>query len=239
MTIREKFRVEPESSGPTVKKAAGREAKLCYLGHLLTENRNAWVIDTQLIQVTGRADHEAALAMVEKLPVWRPLTRCADKVYEITALRASCATIGSRRTWRESPGPQLTDAPAAIPNTSSASSGTNASKKPSVGSRPTPVAKDSPSRCRPSGFVDVYLCAGYPQHRAHAEDDRVGEALRNIVVQMSERLLSLEYRLLHNKQRIFHFARLDARTVRSMAVTGMNSLIATSEVHDSASPAGS
>ena len=104
MTIREKFRVEPESSGPTVKKAAGREAKLCYLGHLLTENRNAWVIDTQLIQVTGRADHEAALAMVEKLPVWRPLTRCADKVYEITALRASCATIGSRRTWRESQG---------------------------------------------------------------------------------------------------------------------------------------
>jgi hypothetical protein len=30
------------------KKAAGREAKLCYLGHLLMDNRNGLVVNTRL-----------------------------------------------------------------------------------------------------------------------------------------------------------------------------------------------
>ena len=67
------------------KKATGQEAKLCYLGHLLMENRNGLVVDTQLTQATGRAEREAALAMVEKLPGWRPLTLGADKAYDTAA----------------------------------------------------------------------------------------------------------------------------------------------------------
>lgn len=38
------------------KKARGQEAKLCYLGHLLMENRNGLVVNTRLTQATGRAE---------------------------------------------------------------------------------------------------------------------------------------------------------------------------------------
>jgi transposase len=41
------------------KKASGQEAKLCYLGHLLMENRNGLLVNTQLTQATGRAEREA------------------------------------------------------------------------------------------------------------------------------------------------------------------------------------
>src|SRR5579863_4777611 len=50
------------------KKANGQEAKLCCLGHLLMENRNGLVVNTRLTQATGRAEREAALAMVATLP---------------------------------------------------------------------------------------------------------------------------------------------------------------------------
>jgi transposase len=45
------------------KKAKGQEAKLCYLGHLLIENRNGLVVDACVTQATGTAEREAALAM--------------------------------------------------------------------------------------------------------------------------------------------------------------------------------
>ena len=45
------------------KKAAGQEAKLCFLGHVLMENRHGLVVNTRLTQATGTAEREAALAM--------------------------------------------------------------------------------------------------------------------------------------------------------------------------------
>src|SRR5262249_7085244 len=68
------------------KKARGQEAKLCYLGHLLMENRNGLLVNTQLTQASGQAERESALAMVAKLPGWRPLTLGADKAYDTAAL---------------------------------------------------------------------------------------------------------------------------------------------------------
>ena len=68
------------------KKARGQEAKLCYLGHLLMENRNGLLVNTQLTQASGHAERESALAMVAKLPGWRPLTLGADKAYDTAAL---------------------------------------------------------------------------------------------------------------------------------------------------------
>jgi len=64
------------------KKASGQEAKLCYLGHVLMENRNGLVVNTQLTQATGRAEREAALAMVAKLPGLGQVTLGADKGYD-------------------------------------------------------------------------------------------------------------------------------------------------------------
>lgn len=64
------------------KKAKGREAKLCYLGHTLMENRHGLVVDTCVTQATGTAEREAALAMVEAIPGQQRVTLGADKNYD-------------------------------------------------------------------------------------------------------------------------------------------------------------
>ena len=48
------------------KKTRGAEAKLCYLGHLVTENRNGLVVDTRLTLATGTAERDAAKAIAER-----------------------------------------------------------------------------------------------------------------------------------------------------------------------------
>ena len=51
-----------------LKKGKGKEAKLCFMGHALMENRNGLVVDSRLTQATGKAEREAALEMVEDIP---------------------------------------------------------------------------------------------------------------------------------------------------------------------------
>jgi transposase len=74
------------------KKAVGREAKLGYLGHLLTENRHGLIIDTAVTAATGTAERDAAIVMLGELPLTaRRLTVGADKGYDarawVTAVR--------------------------------------------------------------------------------------------------------------------------------------------------------
>ncbi|MGH8337770.1 MAG: IS5 family transposase [Gammaproteobacteria bacterium] len=64
------------------KKAAGQEAKLGYLGHVLMENRNGLVVRPQLTLATGTAEREAALAMMKAYPGKGPRTLGADKNYD-------------------------------------------------------------------------------------------------------------------------------------------------------------
>ena len=44
------------------KKASDQEAKLAYLGHLLTENRHGVIIDALVTHATGTAERDAAAA---------------------------------------------------------------------------------------------------------------------------------------------------------------------------------
>lgn len=68
------------------KKAVGREAKLGYLGHLLTENRHGFIIDTAVTEASGTAERDAAIAMLGELPLTkRRLTVAADKAYDTRA----------------------------------------------------------------------------------------------------------------------------------------------------------
>ena len=74
------------------KKAVGREAKLGYLGHLLTENRHGLIVDTAVTAATGTAERDAAVVMLGELPLTaRRLTVGADKLYDarawVTAVR--------------------------------------------------------------------------------------------------------------------------------------------------------
>jgi transposase len=65
------------------KKAVGREAKLGYLGHLLTENRHGFIVDTAVTEASGTAERDAALAMLGELPLTtRRLTVAGDKAYD-------------------------------------------------------------------------------------------------------------------------------------------------------------
>ena len=47
-------------------KGPQREARLCYLGHLLRENRHGLVVDVELTEADGYAERDAALAMLER-----------------------------------------------------------------------------------------------------------------------------------------------------------------------------
>lgn len=64
------------------RKGAGKEAKLSYAGHVLMENRHGLAVDCCVTKATGRAEPEAAVAMVERIPGWRRITLGADKGYD-------------------------------------------------------------------------------------------------------------------------------------------------------------
>jgi len=64
------------------RKGPGHEAKLAYLAHALMENRNGLVVNTRVTAATGRAEREAAVAMVEELPGAGRVTLAADKGYD-------------------------------------------------------------------------------------------------------------------------------------------------------------
>lgn len=64
------------------RKGAGKEAKLCFTGHVLMENRNGLVVNTRLTEATGTCEREASLAMVDDIPGDRRVTLGADKNYD-------------------------------------------------------------------------------------------------------------------------------------------------------------
>ncbi len=76
------------------KKAAGQAAKLCHMGHVLMENRNALVVDTSLTKATGTAEREAAVSMVEDLPDDGRITLGTDKSYDTQDFVAEMRRLG-------------------------------------------------------------------------------------------------------------------------------------------------
>jgi IS5 family transposase len=71
------------------RKGQGKEAKLSYMGHVLTENRNGLVVDVELTPADGRAECTAGLAMAARLPGGRRrVTLGADKGYDTQAFVA-------------------------------------------------------------------------------------------------------------------------------------------------------
>ena len=47
------------------RKGPRQEARFCYLGHVLTENRHGLVVDVELTHADGYAERDVALAMLE------------------------------------------------------------------------------------------------------------------------------------------------------------------------------
>jgi transposase len=65
------------------RKGAGKEAKLCFIGHALMENRNALFVDACLTKADGHAERIAALHMIEpRADRPKRITLAADKAYD-------------------------------------------------------------------------------------------------------------------------------------------------------------
>ena len=80
------------------RKGPGKEAKLSFMGHAMTENRHGLVVQTSFTQATGIAERDAAKAMIQRHSPGstRQLTVGADKAYDtadfVADLRAMCVT---------------------------------------------------------------------------------------------------------------------------------------------------
>jgi transposase len=75
------------------RKGAGKEAKLCHMGHLMTENRNGLIVDAQLTEANGTAERSTALAMIEDNA--KPgSTVGGDKNYDTADFVAGCREFG-------------------------------------------------------------------------------------------------------------------------------------------------
>src|SRR5881296_2251878 len=64
------------------RKGDRREAKLCYQGHVLMENRHGLAVDGCLTPATGYGERAAALDMVGPVATTRRITVAADKGYD-------------------------------------------------------------------------------------------------------------------------------------------------------------
>ena len=80
------------------RKAKGKPAQLCYMGHALTENRNGFVVEATLTLADGTAERRAAITMLDAFDPGseRRITLGADKGYDtaefVETLRRMCVT---------------------------------------------------------------------------------------------------------------------------------------------------
>ena len=75
--------LDHRSRSQALSQGPGKEAKLCYMGHALMENRHGLLVDAWLTQANGHAERVAALHMIEPRAD-RPtaITLGADKAYD-------------------------------------------------------------------------------------------------------------------------------------------------------------
>jgi len=64
------------------RKGPGKEARLCYAGHVQMDNRHGLVVNTRLTQASGNAEPMAALAMAAEITGQGRVTLGADKGYD-------------------------------------------------------------------------------------------------------------------------------------------------------------
>jgi len=75
------------------RKGPGKEAKLCHMGHLMMENRNALIVDARLTEANGTAERTTALDMIDDNA--RPRSTVGgDKNYDTSGFVAGCRKRG-------------------------------------------------------------------------------------------------------------------------------------------------
>lgn len=90
----ESHRCTTDPEARLARKGFGKEAKLCYAGHALTENRNGLIVEAELTQASGTAEREAGLRLLARQRGRRGgrMSVGADKSYDaksfVTGVRA-------------------------------------------------------------------------------------------------------------------------------------------------------
>ncbi len=76
------------------RKGLGKEAKLCFMGHVLTENRNGMIVEATVTEAGGKQECSAAIEMLSYQPVRPGQTVGADKGYDMEAFVKPCRELG-------------------------------------------------------------------------------------------------------------------------------------------------
>lgn len=87
------------------RKARTGASTLCFMGHVLMENRNGLAVDAILSHATGTAEREAALAMLDRWKRRGRITLGADKGYDVAAF------VADLRSRTVTPHVAVNDAP--------------------------------------------------------------------------------------------------------------------------------
>jgi hypothetical protein len=64
------------------KKSKGQEAKLCYAGHVVMENRNGLAVHGQITKATGTAERDPMVQMLAEVAGEKRVTVGTDKAYD-------------------------------------------------------------------------------------------------------------------------------------------------------------
>ncbi|MGB2666953.1 MAG: IS5 family transposase, partial [Candidatus Acidiferrum sp.] len=82
---------DPEAQ--MARKGAGKEAKLSYSGNLLVENRNGLIVASLVWEATGRAERDAAMAMLQDVPGSERVTVGGDKGFDTAEFVRECRNL--------------------------------------------------------------------------------------------------------------------------------------------------
>jgi len=75
------------------RKGPGKEAKLCYMGHTVMENRNGLIVKAAASHVTGKAERDVAANLLSDLSGMKKRTVGADKNYDTAGFVADCRAM--------------------------------------------------------------------------------------------------------------------------------------------------
>lgn len=76
------------------RKSDGQPSRSCFMGHLLIENRHGLIVDVRTTHATGRAEREAAEAIIQAATQGRRVTLGAEKAYDAAEHIAHLRSIG-------------------------------------------------------------------------------------------------------------------------------------------------
>ena len=78
------------------RKGKGKEAKLCYSGHVLMENRHGLCVDLRIAEASGHAERDEAMEMLRRLRRrgYDPRTLAGDKGYDAGSFPHEVLALG-------------------------------------------------------------------------------------------------------------------------------------------------